>query len=300
MRHGDDARWKEAWETLGSVSPRSLEQKRLELHHAAQIVAAVGKTYLEPRPDDSHPNMGWVEEGSLLVGRAVPDLGLRAALRVPQLTLLLCGDQSQVLDELPLQGRRVDQAMDWLARQMAAHGGGEMRPLSPAGYDIPQHEVAKGLPFAEGGERDRSELARWYANAHRALSAIASDHRGVQVRIWPHHFDIGLLIVIDPSLPPEETTSVGAGMTPGDSDYAEPYWYVNPYPRPSVEDVSQLPPLQGKGHWHTVGWLGAVLTASDLVGAEDSAGQAAQTEAYLRSALDAAGRLLGRQRQASS
>ncbi|HSR68266.1 MAG TPA: hypothetical protein VLU25_10020 [Acidobacteriota bacterium] len=295
-QHSD---WKQSWEVLGDISPRELAAARLELHHAAQIVAALGKTYLEPRPDDSHPNLGWVEDGSLLAGHVVPELGLQAALRVPSLTLLLRDDQGKVLEELPLQGQRVDQAMDWLAAKVASHGGGKMRPLTPTGYDIPEHDVARGVPFSAGGQAERSELSRWYANAHRALAGMAAGYRDVPVRVWPHHFDIGLLIVIDPTLPSEEAPSIGAGMTPGDDSYPEPYWYLNPYPLPSFEDVSQLPPLEGQGHWHTSGWFGAVLAGSHLVKTTGRLQQAEQTEAYLQSALNAARRLLGSQREES-
>ena len=72
-----------------------------------------------------------------------------------------------------------------------------------------------------------------------------------------------------------------------DDSYAEPYWYVGPYPYPPVID---LPPLAGGGHWHTEGWVGAVLPASDYIGATD---QRPEVSAFTDSAVAACRRLLG-------
>ena len=45
-----------------------------------------------------------------------------------------------------------------------------------------------------------------------------------------------------------EEIVIGVGLSPGDTYYAEPYWYVSPYPYPGLED---LPVLDGSGFWHT-------------------------------------------------
>jgi hypothetical protein len=54
--------------------------------------------------------------------------------------------------------------------------------------------------------------------------------------------------------------------------------------------VNDLPPLAGVGHWHTEGWVGAVLPASDYVVAAD---QRAQVGAFIDSAVAACRSLLG-------
>ena len=80
---------------------------------------------------------------------------------------------------------------------------------------------------------------------------------------------------------------MGVGQSPGDDSYAEPYWYAGPYPFPPVND---LPQLAGGGHWHTEGWVGAVLPASDYIDAPD---QRAQVGAFIDSAVAACRKLLG-------
>jgi hypothetical protein len=40
---------------------RNLGDARLQLHHAAQLVAAMGISYLPHADDDSHTNLGWID-----------------------------------------------------------------------------------------------------------------------------------------------------------------------------------------------------------------------------------------------
>ena len=70
-----------SWQTLGAVAPDGLVDARLQLHHAAQGVASAGVTFLEPEPDDSHPNLGWVDSCSALVGRSLPGANVQVATK---------------------------------------------------------------------------------------------------------------------------------------------------------------------------------------------------------------------------
>jgi len=154
-------------------------------------------------------------------------------------------------------------------------------------YTIPSHGVADGAPFSSRIGNELMELSRYWSNAAAVLDdTVRSTPGASQVRTWPHHFDIATLI----ALPDTGTTgrrTIGVGQSPGDDSYAEPYWYVGPYPYPPTRD---FPPVAGGGHWHTKGWLGAVLPASSFVAARD---QRAQVGAFIDSAITACRRLLG-------
>jgi hypothetical protein len=67
-------------------------------------------------------------------------------------------------------------------------------------------------------------------------------------------------------------------MSPGDGSYSQPYFYVSPWPYP---DVSTLPPLV-LGHWHTEGWVGAVLTAEEILPKTD---QRISVESFMQRAI---------------
>jgi hypothetical protein len=95
---------------------------------------------------------------------------------------------------------------------------------------------------------------------------------------------IATLIQVDA----EAKTSIGVGMTPGDGNYAEPYWYVSPWPYPTSPQLPDLP----AGAWHTEGWTGAVLTGTDVVAAGDAAAQHERSADFVKTAIEQSKTLL--------
>jgi hypothetical protein len=86
-------------------------------------------------------------------------------------------------------------------------------------------------------------LARMYEHAAKTLGRLRSKHPGASpVRLWPHHFDVAILI-----------GNIGVGFLAGDDSIDEPYWYVYNTPMPE-----SLPSLS-KGEWLRGHWTGAVL-----------------------------------------
>jgi hypothetical protein len=71
-------------------------------------------------------------------------------------------------------------------------------------------------------------------------------------------------------------------MTPGDSFYNEPYWYLSPWPYPKAPSPKQL---ESNGEWHTNGWFGAVLPASNMQPTDSAADQAEMVRLFVHSAM---------------
>jgi hypothetical protein len=269
------------WHELGSVAPTALVEARLQTHHAAQIVSSLGTTFLEPTPDDSHPNLGWDDAQRALVGREIPGSELRGALRVEDLTLLLL-DGDTVREELRLTSQSVASVYAALQKSLEAQGTPPPNgTLVPTTYDIPAHAIADGATFSVEDPAAFRELAHWFANGTEALTRLANERAGgAEVRCWPHHFDLGGLLVVSTGPDGQLASSVGFGLSPGDESYAEPYAYVSPWPAPPPET---LPTREGL-RWHTQGFTSAVLTGSALLrGGPDS-----QQRQRLRDFLDAA------------
>ncbi len=280
------------WDQLGAVAPRSLTDARLQLHWAAQVAAAVGHTFGTPRPDDSQSSFEWQSARRILVGQPVgPAPPVRAALRPSDLTLLLADVSGAQLAASRLAGMTLDQTYAWMERALAKEAQGlPGSSLERRDYEMPAHDVADGGAF---GAPDPAfeELGRWYSMAATLLAQLRAEGPNVSpVRCWPHHFDIGVLLAIDPESTPN-ARSIGVGLSPGDGSYSEPYWYVNLWP---VPERAEFPPLD-LGHWHADGWRGAVLTGTELVaGARDGGAQAQATRAFLQSAIEAARTVLGK------
>jgi len=278
------------WETLGGVEPGKLVDARLQLHWATQAVAAVGKQLLPHQPDYGEQSFQWLEEPRALAqGMVDADRPFRSAIRLASPSLLLLDGAGEILREMPLEGRTLEEAYGWVKTEAEALLG---RPLAqplerPEG--MPEHLVTVGAPFTFRDLAAPAELARYFANADRLFRSLQDRNPGASaVRCWPHHFDIATLIALDPAGgDPETARSIGVGLSPGDGGRPEPYLYVLPWPKPDGE----LPALDG-GAWNTDGWTGAVMEAADFTGAGSNGAQRARIERFLNSAVAGSRQLL--------
>jgi hypothetical protein len=257
---------------------------RNQLHWAAQLCAAVAAALLEPQEDDSHTAFEWLHHQDGVLASGVLPGGVRVALRPSRLDILLLDGSPAPLAVRPLDGRTFASALDDLTRALRSAAVPTDSIDPPAMDHLPDDPVGRGEPFSVQAADAFAELGRWFANADLVLREVRKAERGSPVRCWPHHFDIATLIPLANGPAPETTRSIGVGMTPGDAYYAEPYWYVTPWPYPAEP---RLPRLAGGGAWHTEQWLGAVLPGSRLA-ADDSPGrQADRLAAFLDSAVSA-------------
>ena len=273
------------WRTVGENDPRKLVEARIQLHWAVQPVMAFADCVLERLPDDSQSNIGWRGDLEALVGRQRPD-GLSAGLRIPDMTLMVFDEGGAITESVSLEGQTIDSAVSWLEEVVEARTGGPPeRPIRIRDYEMPEHPVATGAVFDVDGPPAFAELARWFANANLALMELTSSAEGwAEVRCWPHHFDLGTLISLESSGNASSGRSIGAGLSPGDNSYSEPYFYVNPYGLAQVPE--ERPLLDSGGHWHTEGWFGAVLTAQSILAFPEELRESAASS-FLRGAVDA-------------
>ena len=116
--------------------------------------------------------------------------------------------------------------------------GFRLRDFTLLLIDAEDRVVAEHRPrrFAPD-ENDLATLARLYAQAATIL-----ERRHPPARLWPHHFDVAILM-----------GNLGAGFLAGDDAIDEPYWYVYNTPMPDP------PPPLTTGEWFHGHWTGAVL-----------------------------------------
>jgi hypothetical protein len=270
------------WERVGSVDPKKLTDARLSAHWAAQVIAAVGEALVPAEPDFSNTSMDWLSDDRMLAGQLTQG-GARVALRLSDLTMHVTRDRG-LEASLELAGKTLAEALAWVRGALEKiHGPLATEPSIPT-HEMPPHPVGSGSPFATPDSEALEELARYYANASLFERVVSRNTLGASpVRCWPHHFDIATLVTLDPpGSDPEKARSIGFGMSPGDTNYDEPYFYINPWPFP--ERREGYAEVGGGGHWHTEGWFGAVLPASSI-GGGSAADQARQVFAYIKSAF---------------
>ncbi len=245
------------WKDLGAVSPSHLVDTALQLHWAAQLVAAAGQTFAEPEADDSHRAMTWDAEHRWFVG--APFAGpypFRAALRPDDLNFMLLDRVDDVLGTLPLVGTSIEEAYEWVSLGMATYMGTTPPRIERPEFALPEHPVQSGARFSGGEPAARLAFSALYASAAGLLEEIASNRDDASpVRCWPHHFDLATLLTLERAGDGTASRTIGVGLAPNGGGYDSWYWYVSPWPWP---DASALPAL-GHGSWHTEGWTGAVL-----------------------------------------
>lgn len=267
---------------LGKTSATQLVDARLELHWATQLLQAASAALIERVPDDSHTGMSWVNSfGGLKSGELLGDTAM--GLRFADLALLMLRS-GQVTAEFSLLGKTLDAGVAWVKEQLVAAGADPQLELARPTYDLPSHGVATGKPF-DANTTELGELSEWFTSAALTLGELAAKTTGASaLRCWPHHFDLATLVTLAPGATPERTGSVGIGFSPGDASYAQPYYYVSPWPYPEPRPT---PPLLGGGKWHTEGFYAAVLLGETLTQFPSAAEQAIHLEQFLESAVKA-------------
>jgi hypothetical protein len=277
--------------TTGTIKPRELTESRLQLHYAIQFIAATGEALAEPLPDYSHTSLDWNPDMAVFLGAPIrAATPFRVALNPVTLTSILLDSKQEAIATFPLQQKTLVDGMSWHQGEISKLGAdaSKIEFLAYPPDDFPDHSLAHGATFNSQAESGRQALTDYYAHTHRLLQEIVDTTEDASpIHIWPHHFDMAILIMLSGKKGRGPMT-IGVGMSPGDVNYDEPYWYVSPYPYP---DTANLPSLAGHGFWHNEHWVGAVLTASQLT--QDSAeAQEEQVRTFLQSALDASEVLL--------
>ncbi|MGF1529509.1 MAG: hypothetical protein ACFCBW_22415 [Candidatus Competibacterales bacterium] len=258
-----------AWRPLGAVDPRQLVETRDQAHHAIQLPGMVAAAYAPPEEDYSHLNFGWLDAQSAFVSHEVPTTkGLvQFGLRLADLTLIIIqGDL--IATDYPLHGKSFAEAKAWLLEQIDMLGLDKAKYPTGAPGDLPTHPVGSGNPFdAKTHARAMAEFCNYYGNANLVLEALRLSYLDIEpgpnaVRMWPHHFDIAVLVTLEEG-DPETAKAFGFGFEPGDESCQQPYFYTYPWPR--SQRPATLPKLEGLGEWTPPGtWLGTLLKGEDL------------------------------------
>ncbi|MFN8012090.1 MAG: hypothetical protein U0P81_11890 [Holophagaceae bacterium] len=308
------------WLSLKDPPGTALHPARMELHRAVQLAACAGQSLLPKRPDDSQMALAW--KAGVLLGEPLPG-GSRVGLALADLALEVRDGRGGLAGRLPLNGRTPEEALKWVRVRLGSSGVDTRALKEEMPYEMPGRLLGREAPFYTESTAPLEALAAWYQAAAEVLAELVLGRSDAgPLRCWPHHFDLAALLSLDrvvvpeamadgttgaevveivdgegntlegalpealpPEAAPESGRTIGAGLSPGDNSYDEPYFYVTPWPYPKGRDFPKLP----AGHWHTEFWTGAVLTASELAGAEDPKGK---VEGFLRAAVEACEGLL--------
>lgn len=272
-----------SWQKVGRAAPAELSNVRIQSHHAIQWLSRVARAILpeEDDEDGSNGNLGWSHSLGGLVTHSFDDQCLQVGFRFADAKLVLMEQDSRdetkmrVFEERSVHGQSDADIGNWLVSK-----SGLLR-FDPADLhadfpypDFPHHPLQDGARYALDPKDGRlAELGRWFANGASLLDEIVEKYKDrvpgpTRPRIWPHHFDVGMLIFME-QRSMRESRVLSLGLSPGDDLYAEPYFYLAHYPLPRRET---LPDLPRPGTWQAdQQFTGAILRGNDLVRTGDPA-----------------------------
>ncbi len=240
------------------------------------------------KADDSHTNMGWDYTEKALIGRSVgtEEQAFQVGVGIDDPAILFyC--QGQV-ERYSLANVKLKHVHAWIEHNIASLGLDDAKSNITRidwslRFDIPEHAVlSRDADFDFSSLRSATtNLATWFANGFLVLDSVAERYDATKPRCWPHHFDVGTLLLFDKNSN-GDNRSVGIGLSPGDEYYPSPYYYVSPWPS---GDIAALPSLTRGGRWHTDTFVSAVLNAEGLYNSRD---QFELLSAYLEESIPAA------------
>jgi len=266
------------WQTLNRISDDRLFEARAQLHQAAQLLTAVGISFIPPKPDDSHTSFKWSQKSLHFLSQGFGDeLAFHLSLNPVDLTLQAF-HSNEALAEIKLNGVTLKQAASDLQFFLEDHGLPKDLFTMKRHFELPDYPGRWENAFDISDADAFQTLAASYGNAASEFEIkIKNDSRASDLMIWPHHFDLATLIGTGAD------QSIGMGISPGDGSYTAPYYYVSVWPIPSPEQIEAQPLSQGR--WHTQGWTGMVLTLDQITSYSEAAGQKSVVQTFLNEAL---------------
>ena len=232
-----------------------------QIHQLAQIIAKVNRTYVPPKPDDSHTNLHFDPVQQRLLGRWIDSSHgkIMLGLHLEDFSFAWLSPTMHVLEQSKIKGKNIQEIEANIEKSLANYGLNKKGFRDELHFEIPLYPFLKEkcTPF------DRDGLQQWLyirMMAHWASHLLLDmlQLKG-EVRIWPHHFDTGIYAE------PSDTLGLGFGLAMKDSQVNNPYFYFSGYGlNGHVLKYTRLNTLS-KGKWITdKNWKGAILPVNSL------------------------------------
>src|SRR5205085_9528738 len=131
------------WQLLARFDRNAVRAARIEAHYAVQWLARAARAYIEPRPDDSHTNLGWDDALQGFMTHPFSDR-CRLRLKITDLSLQLISGGAAQPRTLALAGRRDADVRQWLGERVSAEGLDPNALDTASPYEIPPHAIREG------------------------------------------------------------------------------------------------------------------------------------------------------------
>lgn len=252
------------WHNLESFPKKDLNQAVKVCHQSSQLVAIAGKYLIPPKRDDSHTSMLYKKGLSLLLGEKISGRQtIRVALDIRNLKLMILTDKLEMLAELNLKSQRMEKGFDFLKAELNSLGVDTSEMNFRMHYTFPYKNLLQTEieMFSEEAFRQHALLR---GNAELILHFFSGIFMNSdKIRVWPHHFDTGIILYKRKNSSGKLNGTIGAGFSIADKMIDQPYFYINYWTEKAIPKSFKSPELK-HGQWGKDGWKGASLKIKDI------------------------------------
>ncbi len=224
------------------------------IHIAGQYLATASISFLEPKDDDSHTNLGWINDA--LHTHALSKANDILTLDYRSFSLIWTND-SGFREELPLDQKTHRTIIEWIASTSIKAGIHKSYAYN-LHYELPYEAITDDFQFIKPSDFDIEQLIKNRQLAQTALeNALKIFSPEAPIRIWPHHFDTGSFFMTSDDL------GIGLGMAIPDTMINDFYLYVSGYN--GHESIVLSPNTSiDLGTYYSEGWKGIALAVSGI------------------------------------
>ncbi|SIR33641.1 hypothetical protein [Maribacter ulvicola] len=225
---------------------------KIQMHLAAQYLAAAGISFLTKKDDDSHTNLGWSIEKQQLETHPLSSKGDILSLNYN--TFSLEWNVSNNNASFLLDGKTHQQVLQWLEETSRLF-------LNKAyTYDF-HYNLPYSIDATYTFKLNVPELKYLAALRTLAQSSVVKTLNTTDlessIRVWPHHFDLGAYASL------AHKVSVGFGLAIPDDIINEHYFYISGYGEQGSLDTNNFEILS-LGEWKNTSFKGAVLPVANV------------------------------------
>jgi hypothetical protein len=241
----------DTWQVSADGDPKALGRARVLAHNAVHWLSRMANSYVASVPQQQHVALTFDAQRHALITRSFAG-DVAVELRLPRLEMQFREGNKLVPHVLDVEGHSSAQIEAWMLVELLHRGIDRDRFSKQLPYVATDLMVGDTVEYApQACAKELAELSVWFANAQCVLRLVAlthaGDHRAPDIVCWPEHFQMGLLLPMEPGGQVGER-ALRVALSAGDERTPEPYFFVTDQTRGTL----------------AVAERGAILTASQV------------------------------------
>lgn len=229
-----------------------------QIHIASQYLATAAISFLDKKEDDSHTNLGFDIDNGYIETWPLNDQGSKIAFDYVNFALHLINNNSAKIS-ISLDGKTHKEVITWMESLTTA-----LEITKPyvynLHYDLPYDEITDDYILKKPSDTIIQKLLQNRTVAQKILKeTIDSSSLDSDIRIWPHHFDIGAFS----NLKNKEGVAIGLGMAIPDTVHSDYYFYISGYKGHESVPTTNFKDLT-TGSWSKGSFKGATLPINGI------------------------------------